>query len=146
MGLPQATKRLLPDFLIPHCVIRLDHVIEASRNPTAGTEAASTTMGCLDPRTAGKHLSRLEWAAEVLSLSLAETVTTTPQWGALPEVNPDLTSLQRSEQLLECRNQGLVRGGSHTATPDLRHLLQAVLWNRISKKPMTFVSERPPPA
>jgi hypothetical protein len=50
----QYTKRLLPRFMIPHSVIRLDYLLEAADPAKSGgsEEAVCELIGCLDPRTA----------------------------------------------------------------------------------------------
>jgi hypothetical protein len=146
MGLPQATKRLLPDFIIPFCVIRLDHVVEASNNAcNTGIEQTCAALGCLDPRTARKHLLRIEWAADTVALSLAESIAAVPELSPLPLVTPELAPLQRCTLLIDRQNLAMIRAGSAALAICLRYLLQAALWNVCRKKPMTYVSDPSPP-
>ena len=87
----QYTKRLLPNFLTPHSVIRLDHLLEAADLPeTDRTEAAvCDLLGCLDPRTARYQMRRLTTAIQVVSLELARRRAAMPELGELPEISPE---------------------------------------------------------
>ena len=57
----QYTKRLLPEFLIPPSVIRLDYLLEAAEVSAEErtTERVCEILGCIDPRTAGRLLAAL---------------------------------------------------------------------------------------
>jgi hypothetical protein len=86
----QYTKRLLPEFLIPHSVIRLGYLLEASSLPKKNrTETAVCDLiGCLDRRTARHQMRRLTTAIEMVSMDLARRRAATPELGDLPEISP----------------------------------------------------------
>jgi len=137
------TKRLLPDFLIPHCVIRLDHLIDAAHEQDL--EQTCEILGCLDIRTARKHLKRLESAARAAALTLAESAVTTPELGTLPTVDPSASSFARLLSLFEREQQATIRSGELTAAPTLRQLIQATLGKPGGNKPSSFASDRARP-
>jgi len=142
------TLRLLPDFLIPRCVIRLDRVLEALEQDLVGTdiEATCQLLGCVDERTARSHLRRMNQAAETVALQLAERRAKTPELGELPETTPDEDLLTRLKVLYRNEVEAAQRSGGDIAVISLRHILQAALWKQDNKKPSTsaFVDLRPP--
>lgn len=144
----QYTLRLLPDFLIPDCVIRLDRVVEAVAEDPSGMdiEKACRVLGCVDERTARSHLKRLKEAMDTIALKLAERRAKTPELGELPETAPDEDSLMRLEALYRNETEAVRRAGGDVPLLSLGHILQAALWKPGSKKPSTFafVGPRPP--
>jgi len=70
----QYTKQILPDFLQPYARICLDVVIEAVREKERGVEQVrcARIIGSIDLGTVRRHLTRLEEAASLVSLFLAE--------------------------------------------------------------------------
>jgi len=86
----QYTKRLLPDFLSPHSVIRLDYLLEAVELPTAkrSADAVCELIGCLDPRTARHQMRRLAMAINAVSLDLTGRRAATPELGDVPQISP----------------------------------------------------------
>lgn len=91
------TRRVLPEFLIPHCLIRLDLVEQAAALPVAErtTEQVCTLLGCVDARTARRHLERFVEAVKRASLWPAERRSRTPELGDLPR-EPRTARLARS--------------------------------------------------
>jgi len=141
------TKRLLPDFLIPRCVIRLDHLLEAARVKAHERTVAHTCgiLGCIDPRTARTHLTRLDCVADTASLDLAETGASTPHLGSAPDTPPAASSLERLQALI-CREQeAKVRAGDDTGSINLHRILQATMWKQSGNKPSPFASASPQP-
>jgi hypothetical protein len=138
------TARLLPDFLIPQCVIRLDHLVEAARESTGErtTERVCENLGCIDPRTARKHLERLESASGQLSLELAEGASSTPELGRIPDADPAATAFMRFESLIERKRSAVMRSADIESDIGPLRLLQAALRNRSEKKPSTCASAR----
>jgi hypothetical protein len=133
----------LPDFLIPRCVVRLDYLIEATRK--RGLEDICRVLGCLDVRTARKHLKRLESAAQATALEIAERGAATPELGAVPTVDPTASSFTRLLSQFERNQQATIRSGDVTATATLRQLIQATLGKPLGNKPSTSASESPRP-
>lgn len=139
----QYTKRVLPAFLIPRCVIRLDHVLEAAELPAEKrtVNRVCECLGCIDPRTAGKHLSALGEAINRVTLELSHRRSSSPELGDLPPSSPDTSALDSMYTLFGAEQEALVRAGSEAAplaTPE--SFLQAALWKNPGKKPSGYVS------
>ena len=143
------TRRILPEFLMPRCVIRLDRVEQAAAVPVAErtTEQVCILLGCIDARTAGRHLKRFAEAAERASLWLAERRSRTPELGDLPREPPHSSVLDRLERLYRAEREAAVRtGGGAKRLASVRQLLQAAMSKAAVKTPSSCVSRpaRPP--
>lgn len=136
------TMRLLPDFLVPGCVIRLDQVEKAyeERHTGAGIDRLCAILGCLDDRTARRHLTRYGESLEAVNLKLAERRAMNPELGELPQITPDATFLERLERLWCAEQVAARRRGEALQPMSLRHLLQAALRKSRRKKPSSCVS------
>ena len=144
----QYTRRLLPEFLIPNCRIRLDHVAEASAlgNEDRRTERVCGLLGCIDPRTARRHLRRFEEAADRVALELSAGRAMSPELGDLPSQTPDSSALSRLERLYRAGIEAHARAGRRAAPlPSLRYLLQATMRKNNRHPPSTRASARPRP-
>ena len=139
----QYTKRLLPEFLTPRSVIRLDYLQEAAALPPEEQkpDRVCEILGCIDPRTAHRRLSELNDAITRVTVELACLRSSTPELGALPTGTPDthpmsfLSLLYQSEQ--EARNRA---GRDSAPLPSRAEFLQAAMGKRPEKKPSTCVS------
>jgi hypothetical protein len=145
----QYTKRLLPDFLIPRSVIRLDYVLEAARLPAneQSMERVCDLLGCIDPRTARSRMRALTEAIGEVSLDLSRERASRPELGEVPHTSPDTSLLERLEGLYEAECSARERAGtSWPLPPSLRQLLQAAMGKHRGEKPSTSVSSpaRPP--
>jgi hypothetical protein len=143
----QYTRRLLPDFLTPFARMRLDNVIDAGREKADGStvEKCCRIIGCIDLRTARVHLKRLEEAAKIVALTLAENQAASIHLHQSDYSLSPLTTLGRLEKLLDRQMEGQLRGGNgKSRSPSLRSLLQAELWKKKRKSLTSYVS-RPPP-
>ena len=142
------TMRLLPDFLVPGCVIRLDHLEQAyeERRAGAGTDRLCGILGCLDNRTVRRHLKRYDDAVAAVALRLAERRAMSPQLGELPQSTPDTSSVDRLKGLWRAEQVASQRGGEALGPMSLRYLLQAALGKSRRQKPSSCVSvdARPP--
>lgn len=142
------TMRLLPDFLVPGCVIRLDHLEEAyeERRAGAGTDRLCAILGCLDDRTLRRHLKRYEEALAAVAVWLAERRAISPQLGELPQSTPDTSSMDRLQRLWRAEQVASQRRGEALVPMSLRYFLQAGLRKSRPKKPSSSVSvdARPP--
>ena len=138
----QYTKRLLPDFLTPRSVIRLDHLLEAADLPeTDRTEAAvCDLLGCLDPRTARYQMRRLTTAIEMVLLDLAQRRAATPELGNLPETRPETPPARRLGILFDAETLAGGRAGRIHTLPPLRQLLQAAMGKDPGTKPLNRAS------
>jgi hypothetical protein len=73
------TKRILPEHLIPRSPLRSEKLVKLlEEEPDAGSEAACIALGCVDPRTARKHLRAIRAAASAKLPLIAELVATIP--------------------------------------------------------------------
>ena len=143
----QNTKRLLPDFLIPYSPVRLDRVLEAElkrRKDGASLEDCSFIMGCLELRTVRKHLNRLHEAAAAVSLQLSEYLARTPQYGKLPESDPDQCAVMRLHTMRERILQAASASGQRVIP--LRQNLQEHWWHLVGNPSTNCASRnlRPP--
>ena len=138
----QYTKRLLPDFLTPRSVIRLDYLREAAGLPKTerSEDAICDLIGCLDPRTARHQMRRLTTAIEMVSLDLARQLSATPELGELPEISPRTSPGDRLTILFATTNRAWERAGSMYSPPSLRQLLQATIRNQERKPPSNYAS------
>lgn len=135
------SKRLLPDFLIPRCVIRLDDLVEAAEEVRPGKDVEKTCriLGCIDARTARTHLKRLDHAIATAAVQLVERRAMAPELGELPHTTPQTVPLARLEALCRTESEAALRAGAGTSEPSsLRQILQAVLWKPCGKKPSTY--------
>ncbi|TVQ41463.1 MAG: hypothetical protein EA384_00285 [Spirochaetaceae bacterium] len=141
----QYTRRLLPEFLIPRCRIRLDHVAEASAlgSEDRRTERVCWVLGCIDPRTAGRHLRCFEQAAGCVASELSARRAMSPELGDLPCQTPDSSVLSRLERLYRAEVEAHARlGGRAAVLPSLRYLLQAAMREKYLRPPSTSASAR----
>ena len=91
------TKRILPEHLIPRSPFWSDglgKLLERGRDACPGfTDAACAALGCLDPRTARKHIRYVCAAVEAKLPVLAELLASGPSEGPSfpPGTNPCVT-------------------------------------------------------
>jgi hypothetical protein len=142
----QYTQRMLPDFLVPGCVIRLDATLAAVE---AGIETAElldegcSLMGCIDERTVKRHVGLATAAIQRANLQLSHAMALTPETVDSPEVSPEKGALETLRLLLCAFVLGLARRGREERLPTERDLVQA-LWQREWKaKPSTCVFGEP---
>ena len=138
----QHTKRLLPEFLIPHSVMRLDYLLEAADLPKAERSEAAVCdlIGCLDPRTARHQMRRLAMAIETASLDITGRRAATPELGELPQINPGTPPEERLAILFDSEIRAGQRAGSIPAAPSVRQLLQATMGTQGAPKPSNRAS------
>lgn len=143
------TIRILPDFLIPRSVIRLDLLIEAAEAPgeNLSIDQLCLHLGCIDPRTVRRRLATLHDAVNTVSLELSIRRSAAPELGDIPISTPDTEPLKRCRQLYQREIQACERAGSLIAMlPPLIHLIQATMWKTGVKRPSVYASPevRPP--
>jgi hypothetical protein len=138
----QYTKRLLPEFLIPHSVICLDYLLEATdlAKSERSDDAICELIGCVDPRTARRQMRHLEAAIERVALDLSRRRAATLELGELPEISPGTPPGERLAILFDSEIRAGQRAGNLPAQPSIRQLLQAAMGNRGRKKPSSRVS------
>lgn len=137
----QYTKRLLPDFLLPHSPIRMDLVLEAGRRrreEKASLEDCSLVMGCLELRTVRKHLNNLEITAALSVLDLTGELSHTPQYARLPEAAPDQCAVMRLYTVHGIYLRAAAAAG-RPAIP-LRQILLTHWWKLARGSPTSCVS------
>lgn len=138
----QYTKRLLPDFLTPNSVIRLDYLLEAVDLPKAkrSTDAVCDLIGCLDPRTARHQMRRLAVAINAVSLDLTARRAATPELGELAQISPGTPPEQRLAILFDSQIRAGQRAGRLPASPSVRQLLQAAMGPHGTTRPSNRAS------
>jgi hypothetical protein len=142
------TCRLLPDFLMPGCIIRLDKALEAYSATVdhLDIEHACSVMLCIDERTARKHLARIDSAIQQASLRLAGNIALQPELGELPKITPDSTPLTVLTRLLETESRARLRSGEITPTPGILSHIQKIMWEIFLDQPTACVmTNRNPP-
>lgn len=142
------TKRLLPSFLIPNCIIRLDTTLQAYKIPEKGKELvgkACELMGCIDERTVRRHLAGIKFAVGEALLQLAEIIALKPELGSFPEHEPYESSIGRLGTLLKETSFRYLRSGTVTLAPNLLQILQSNWESENKKKPSNYVSVYPRP-
>ena len=142
------TKRLLPDFLIPRCLIRLDYLVESARDDRCAgdVEARCRILGCVDARTADKHRRRFRTALETVVVELAQRRAMRPELGELPDADPETPLFAQLNALWMSEGEAALRAGAGKVALSLRQILQAGLRKQPRKEPSTFAcsSSRPP--
>lgn len=142
------TKRLLPEFLIPGCVIRLDYLHQAAELSSVGEdiEQVCGLLGCVDVRTAVVHLRRFEAAVVGVTAKMSEQRAMSPELGDLPEFAPDTSAVERLQRLVDAENRARVREGAGRQPAALHLLLQAMLGKQQRNVPSDYASPaaRPP--
>jgi hypothetical protein len=135
-------KRLLPEFLIPHSVIRLDYLLEAAdpAKSERSAEAICELIGCLDPRTARRRMRHLEAAIERVALDLTRWRAATPELGELPETSPGTPPAERLAILFDAEIRAGQRAGNLPALLSIRRLLQAAMGKAPGMKPLNRAS------
>ena len=142
------TKRLLPDFFIPRCLIRLDYLVESVRDDRCAgdVEAKCRALGCVDARTADKHQRRLQAAVQAVVIELARRRVMRPELGELPDTDPETPPPAHLDALWMSEGEATLRAGAGEVPLSIRQMLQASLRKQPRKKPSTFAcsSSRPP--
>ena len=139
----QYTKRLLPEFLAPRSVIRLDYLQEAAVLPPEEQkpDRVCEILGCIDPRTARRRLSGLNDAIRRVTVELACRRSSAPELGALPTGAPDTHPMSFLALLYQAEREARNRAGRDSAPlPSLAEFLQAAMGKQPEKKPSTCVS------
>jgi len=116
----QYTKRCLPDFLVPGCVIRLDatlSAIEAGTDTPALIEAACGLMGCADDRTVKRHVALASASVRLASLRMSEISAASPETAIKPDISPDTGAGETFKLLLAAMVLSLARKGHRGRTP-----------------------------
>ena len=141
------TRRLLPDFLMPGCVIRLDKALEAYKltQHSCDIELACQTMLCIDERTARKHMDCIENAIQQANVKLAETIAQSPEAGDLPDVTPESTPLIILTSLRDALFRARLRSGTSTPVPSILSFLQQIRWQFFSNRPLATVTTKQQP-
>lgn len=128
----QYTKRMLPDFLVPGCVIRLDATlaaVEAGIETAELLDKACSLMGCIDERTVTRHVGLATAAIQRANLQLSQTMARSPETWESPDVPPDVGELETLRRLFGAFILGLARRAREGRRPTQRTLVQA-LWRR----------------
>lgn len=133
----QYTQRLLPDFLMPRCQIRLDKATDAYQETfiSHDIDKACIIMAAIDPRTAIKHLFRINDVLKKINLSLSESIVQIPECGELPEIPPDTSTSMKLLLLHKTQTNARLRSGDTRTLPGTLKLIQKELWKFFHRKP-----------
>jgi len=132
-------KRLLPEFVIPGCVIRLDAAVKALE--TADTlEDACDIMGCLDERTARRHRDAAAAAIARVCLRLAEEISFVPHLARPPWTPPGTKPTDVLTGLLAAAEGARIQRGGCPAPYRRLTLIRAELGKNVGKKSTGCVS------
>ena len=141
------THRLLPDFLMPGCVIRLDKAFDAYKltRHSHDIELACQTMLCIDERTARKHMDCIETTIRQANIKLAETIAQSPEAGDLPDITPESTPLIVLTSLLDALFRVRLRSGTATPVPSILSFIHQIRWHFFSNRPSATVTTKQQP-
>lgn len=142
------TKRLLPDFLVPYGVIRSDKVLEVieDESGTINIDTVCSKLGCIDPRTAKRYLSRLNHTLERASLALAAKLSCFSPEDRFSNIDPASSSLSIFHTLVTKYHYLLdyLHGGDAIHLKHSHHYYIGVNWFlNVEKKPSTYASAPP---
>ena len=120
-GLPY-TKRILPPFLHPFCVIRLDCAMDYLRRYPDGhfhRADAFDMLGTGDQRTARRHLRLTSAAINAAALQVTTVLSQFPAYASMGRRRIDQTPLEVLEEAGEQvqRAAGRLKGGGIAAIP-----------------------------
>jgi hypothetical protein len=136
----QYTKRILPPFVIPYCVISRERVwAYLCRFPDGRLHSviASQMLGTVDLRTIRRHLREALTAVKEAALQLARVLSTIPAFATLPDGRGRESELKVLCAAAEQMNEAAVklRGGSAPRIPALGYL-HAVSVYRRARRPL----------
>lgn len=120
----QYTKRLLPPFVIPYCVINREAVLAYLRQFPDGiirVATASKMMGTVDIRTVRRHLLETKNLIEDAALRLSEFLSAIAGYGELPDHRlgqSAVESLDKAAKEMD-RAAARVQGGSAPTIPPM---------------------------
>jgi hypothetical protein len=120
----QYTKRMLPEFVIPECNIRLDLLLQAvaqcRRGGRLDYHEASIILGTVDDRTMRRHLKWLERIVERTVTELAVVLSQLPSFAELPQQRVGQSASAALPELVMELNRATVRmGGARGRTVQL---------------------------
>jgi len=148
----QYTKRILPEFVIPECNIRLDRVLLVlSRvdGQRVDYEKASQILGAIDDRTIRRHL---EWIQQILACTLLECTQLLVgllSFGVLPGQPPGESAYGQLLRLVEELNRAAqkIRGQRGGALTVIGCVHTVYVFVRAHAKPRISLSQaiRSPP-
>jgi len=108
----QYTMRIRPDFLSRYCVIRQDLVFEAysqmdDEKPSIKfLEDLSLKLGCMDLRTANKHITRIQKRLGKVQKIISEFLSR--RYYNIPEITPQRSMISATEAVISCLSNYLV--------------------------------------
>ena len=121
----QSTKRILPEHLIPRSPLwgkKLAELLEGEMG-AGSTEAACIALGCVDPRTARKHIRALRASAGAKLPILAEVIAAAPSQSGVPTFSPGTNLFVLLNLLWKCFLEGRRGLLGSTVAASLRPLL-----------------------
>jgi len=135
----QYTKRLLPPFVIPYCVIGRERVMAYVRRFPDGiihVATASKMMGTVDIRTIRRHVLETKKLIEDAALRLSEFLSAITGYGGLPDHRPGqspVESLDKAAKEMD-RAAARVQGGSAPTIPPMVYVHALGVYTRAGKR------------
>jgi hypothetical protein len=135
----QYTKRLLPPFVIPYCVIGRDSVMAYVRRFPHGiihVATASEMMGTVDIRTIRRHLLETKKLIEDATLRLSECLSGIPAYARVPDHRPGQSPVESLEEAAKemDRAAARVQGGSAPRIPPMVYVHAVGVYARAGKR------------
>jgi hypothetical protein len=102
--------RILPDFLIPYGVIRIDEVLKIQKvePEVLCMDKICSLLGCVDLRTARKYIRCINVATKKASTTLAEKLANIPGKNLIPSFYPDTSFLTYFHSLVNKHNESVI--------------------------------------
>lgn len=143
----QYTKRFLPDFLVPGCVIRLDATLLAVKAGISTPDLiqnACILMGCDDERTVKRHVKLATNSIQRANLYLSEVMALNPEIWDKPDILPEKNTQETWNLLTIAFMIGLARRGYTENNPTELSLIHD-FWQRekLVKIPTGYVISNP---
>ena len=135
----QYTKRLLPPFVIPYCVINREAVLAYLRQFPDGithVAIASEMMGTVDIRTIRRHVLETKKLIEDAALRLSEFLSAIAGYGELPDHRlgqSSVESLDKAAKEMD-RAAARVQGGSAPRIPPMVYVHAVGVYARAGKR------------
>ena len=135
----QYTKRLLPPFVIPYCVICRESVMAYLREHPDGAihvAIASRLMGTVDGRTIRRHVRDAMGLIKDSSLQLWEVLSTLPGYAVVPDHRAGASAVESLEKAGEEMDRAAMRvqGGTAARIPVLAYVHACSVYARARQK------------
>ena len=139
------TKRLLPDFLLPYRVVRLDKTLEALQKSSHKLDAVCAILGCIDFRTAREYLEYGKKAIKKASLAITERLSHFSSKLFTTRFHPEEDYISCFHSLVARYNVLQIHLYGGMGIPYNPSYFIGINWNSVHQhKSMTYVSNNEP--